>query len=172
MNSKVIALGGIVLVIILGFVLMSNNSTPDTVANKVDIGKDLVEAGVDTTMDEDESIMDETTTEDGMESMVAGSYEAYSEEKLTQVEGTDVVLFFHASWCPSCRSADKNLETSKGDIPADLVILKLDYDANTELRKKYGLTTQHSFVQVDAEGNLVKKWIGSNSIEDIEAQRI
>lgn len=81
----------------------------------------------------------------------------------------DTVLFFHASWCPSCSAADKGI--SAGVIPENLSILKVDYDSSTDLRKKYGVVAQHTFVQVDADGNEIKKWVGGTSVEDI-AQRI
>ena len=31
---------------------------------------------------------------------------------------------------------------------------------NIELKKKYEVTYQHTFVQVDAQGNMIKKWSG------------
>lgn len=100
----------------------------------------------------------------------AGTYEAYAPEKLALAETGDVVLFFHASWCPSCRSLNTAIEESAAAIPAGLSILKVDYDTATELKKKYGVTTQHTLVQVDAQGMLVKKWSGSPSLESLVAQ--
>jgi len=77
------------------------------------------------------------------------------------------VLFFHASWCPSCRAADSSISASGVD---EILLLKTDYDSNTDLRRKYWVTTQHTFVQVDAQGELITKWTGSNSVEDIIAK--
>ena len=76
------------------------------------------------------------------------------------------VLFFHASWCPICRTADSNISSS--DIPSWLTVLKVDYDKNTDLRKKYKVSYQHTFVQVDADWNLVNKWAWWITIEDIK----
>ena len=100
---------------------------------------------------EDKMIKDETT-----------GYVVYDESLLGANE--TVVLFFNASWCPSCRAADANLTASGVD---DILVLDTDYDSNTDLRQKYGVTTQHTFVQLDADGELITKWAGSNSIEDI-----
>ena len=72
-------------------------------------------------------------------------------------ENEDTVLFFHASWCPSCRSAESNIKETGVD---DFLLLKVDFDSSADLRKKYGVTTQHTFVQVDANGELIKKWSG------------
>jgi thioredoxin-related protein len=38
--------------------------------------------------------------------------------------------------------------------------------AEKELAKKYGVTYQHTFVQIDAEGNEVTKWNGGK-IEEL-----
>ncbi|MBU1293063.1 thioredoxin family protein [Patescibacteria group bacterium] len=124
----------------------------------------------------DVSVKDETSqtgekdmsTEEGMEKgedmMKTGLYEAYAPEKLARAKEGDVVLFFHATWCPSCRGLNADIENNLEAIPANVSILKLDYDTETELKKKYGVTTQHTLVQVDAEGNLIKKWSGSPTL--------
>jgi thiol-disulfide isomerase/thioredoxin len=96
--------------------------------------------------------------------MQKGSYEAYAPEKIARAETGDVVLFFHASWCPSCRGLNADIEKHLETIPAQLSILKVDYDTETELKKKYGVTYQHTLVQVDKDGNLIKKWSGSPAL--------
>ena len=94
-----------------------------------------------------------------------GSYEAYSPEKISRAEMGDVVLFFHASWCPACRGLNSNIESNLGSIPEGVSILKTNYDEETALKKKYGVTYQHTLVQVDKDGNLIKKWSGSPSLD-------
>ena len=79
----------------------------------------------------------------------------------------DSVLFFHAKWCPSCVAADRNFKwESSLSINSD--IIKVDYDSNAELKKKYGVTSQHTFVRVDANGNLVKKITGGSRSSDLQ----
>ena len=113
----------------------------------------------DETMMKDDAMMEKT--EDTM--MAKGSYAAYSSDMLGKTENT--VVFFHANWCPSCRAADAGI--SAGIVPENLTILKADYDAETELKKKYGVTTQHTFVLVDAQGEMIKKWVGGTSVDDV-----
>ena len=96
----------------------------------------------------------------------SGSYEDYSAEKVANAEGR-VVLFFHAGWCPTCRGQEKNILDSKADIPSDLTILKVNYDKETELKSKYGVRLQHSFVQVDSQGNALTKWAGGTDLDDV-----
>jgi thiol:disulfide interchange protein len=82
----------------------------------------------------------------------------------------DVVLFFAADWCPTCQTTKKNLEADPAAIPAGLAIVRVDYDDSDELKQKYGVTTQHTFVQVDADGNEVAKWTGSLTADEIAKQ--
>ena len=100
----------------------------------------------------------------------AGSYEAYAVNKLANAATGDVVLFFKASWCPSCKAVDSDIRANLKNIPSDLTILELDYDKTAELKKKYGVTSQHTFVQVDAQGNLIKKWLGSPTLVAVVAE--
>ena len=90
----------------------------------------------------------------------AGVYAAYSADKLALAKDNKVVLFFAASWCPTCRALDAEILSS--GIKPGVVILKIDFDNSKELRAKYGVTTQHTLVQVDASGNKINKWSGGN----------
>lgn len=98
---------------------------------------------------------------------VLGSYEVYAPEKVSTAGDKDVVLFFKASWCPSCRALDASIKANSAQIPANVMILEVDYDRATALRQKYGVTSQHTLVQVDASGNQVAKWTGSQNVADI-----
>jgi thioredoxin 1 len=99
--------------------------------------------------------------------MKAGTYESYSEEKLMLAETGDVILSFHASWCPSCRALDADIMKRMDAIPEGVHILKVDYDTATELKKKYGVTVQNTLVQVDATGTLIAKWSGSTELKSL-----
>lgn len=150
-----IIIGIIVLVIIVGGVFASMKSNDDAM-----IAKEQMEQKVMS----DKKMAEENVT------MKAGSYEAYALEKLARAETGDVILFFHASWCPSCRSLNSDIENNMSTIPEGVSILKVDYDKETELKKKYGVTYQHTLVQVDKDGNLIKKWSGSPKFSNLLSQ--
>ncbi len=99
--------------------------------------------------------------------MSKGSYEVYDASKLAMAEKGKVVLFFKASWCPSCRTLDADIKASLGDIPAGVTILEVDYDKYGDLKQKYGVTMQHTLVQVDKNGNQIAKWSGGATLEDV-----
>lgn len=93
-----------------------------------------------------------------------GVYKDYSIQTLIaeQKAGQKIVLFFHATWCPECRKADTEFKTKTTDIPKGVTVLKTDYDTEKELKTKYGVTYQHTFVQIDNQGNQITKWSGEN----------
>ena len=95
-----------------------------------------------------------------------GSFRGYSASAVSAAEG-DVVIGFFASWCPSCRALESDIDNSASDIPSDLTILKADYDSESALKKKYGVTSQHTLVQVDASGNKIALWRGGNTLESV-----
>lgn len=100
----------------------------------------------------------------------AGSYEAYSADKVARAASGDVILFFRADWCPTCKAADANIKANLKAIPENTTILDVNYDNSADLKKKYGVTYQHTFVQVDAQGNMIKKWSGSSTLAELLAQ--
>jgi thiol-disulfide isomerase/thioredoxin len=86
----------------------------------------------------------------------AGSYVDYSDDAITRAEGR-VLLFFHAPWCPQCRSVESDI-LAEG-VPAGVTIIKVDYDSRQDLRQRYGVTLQTTFVEVDADGTELQKHV-------------
>ena len=78
-----------------------------------------------------------------------------------------VVLFFAAAWCPSCRSLDKAIQADLGSIDMDTLIVRVDYDDSTELKKKYGVVTQHTTVVLNSDGTLASKKIGARTVAEV-----
>ena len=85
-----------------------------------------------------------------------GTYTAYSEAALSEAQGQKV-LFFHASWCPQCRSIESGIEAQ--GVPEGYTILKVDYDTNQDLRDQYGVTLQTTFVKLDENNNELSKFV-------------
>lgn len=112
----------------------------------------------------DKTAMADTTA------MAHGAYISYADyqAKMTMYQGSKVVLFFHASWCPDCRATDTAL--TGAPVPDGLTVVKVDYDTALDLKQKYGITQQHTFVQIDGAGMSVKKWTGTKDGAAIKAQ--
>lgn len=81
------------------------------------------------------------------------------------------VLFFYANWCSTCRPADTIFSQQAAQIPEDTVLFRVNYNdsdtdqAEKDLAQKYGVTYQHTFVQIDAQGNRVALWNGGQMAE-------
>ncbi len=100
------------------------------------------------------------------QSSIVGTYEEYASNKILEKgESGRVLLFFYASWCPSCRALDKDINNNLSNIPEGLTILKTNYDKENELKAKYKVTYQHTLVEVDKNGNMLKKWTGGDFAE-------
>ncbi len=102
-----------------------------------------------------------TSLAGGSSATAGGSYVTRAEYEADPAaySGTKVVYFFHASWCPSCRATEKAIDAH--GVPAGLTVVKVDYDTETDLRRTYGVTQQHTFVQVDGAGKELATWTGS-----------
>jgi len=97
-----------------------------------------------------------------------GQYVEYSQTAYASAQGQKRVLFFHAGWCPTCIAANNAFNRSLDQIPSGVVLLKTDYDSESALKSRYGITYQHTFVQVDDDGNELAKWNGGDIDELID----
>jgi len=162
MNKNIGIIIGIILVITGGVYFFTKNTSNEAIMADKNTEK--------TSMMKDEVVNDTGMMDKGDTMMKVGSYEAYAPEKLARAETGDVVLFFHASWCPTCRGLSADIDKNIEAIPSEVSILKVDYDTETELKKKYGVTYQHTLVQVDMDGNMIKKWSGSPTLNSLVSQ--
>lgn len=176
MSKNIGILAGVIVIASIAFITLSDKPSDEVTLESTgseDVTTMSDEASMET-MDASEMMEEEsgapatadTTAEPAVMPMASGSFETYSAEKVATAAG-DVVIFFHATWCPSCRALVSNIEENIATIPAGTTILKADYDTETELKKKYGVTTQHTLVQVDSNGNLIKKWSGGSKLENL-----
>jgi thiol-disulfide isomerase/thioredoxin len=96
----------------------------------------------------------------------AGSgYQMYDSAKLSDEKSN--ILFFKANWCGSCTGLHEDLEENVTSIPHDVQILQVQYEQDYAARNYYNVRVQHTLVQVDGEGNEIKKWQGSSSLEEL-----
>ncbi len=159
MAKKYIVIAALALVVLGGGALALSNQSPDpkTTSNTPSAGQN-------------QPTQKDQTAKDSGAVAAKGSFGDYDQAKLANAENGDVVLFFSAVWCPTCRQANKNFNAASA--PDGLTVLKLDYDKSTEIKQKYGVTMQHTFVQVDKDGKLLKKWHGSDTYDELKAQAI
>lgn len=142
-----------------------NETMKNDVGGKIDEEEKatMKKDGVGKADDKMEMEADEVAKKDDSTMMQkSGTYTAYSASALATAQTGKTVLFFHAGWCPTCRAADADITAGAATIPAGVTILRTDYDKEVALKQKYGVTTQHTFVEVDKNGAMVQKWSGGN----------
>lgn len=111
-----------------------------------------------------------TMVEDG-KTVRDSRYVEYSKLNLENAKNNRRVLFFYANWCPTCRPADANFSQNDDQIPSDVFLVRVNYkdteteEAEKDLAAKYGVTYQHTFVQIDENGAEITKWNGGQITE-------
>ncbi len=172
---KYASIGIVVLVILAigGFYLYFQNQTASDSMMKQD--EVMMEQSGDS-MEKTDSMMDKASgTDSGAmmgdkasadNMMSGGGYQPFSQSAFDSAKGDKRVLFFFANWCPTCKPIDAELSANAAKIPEGIEIFRVNYNdtdtdaADKELAAKYGITYQHTFVQVDASGGEIAKWNG------------
>ncbi len=94
-----------------------------------------------------------------------GQYIQYQSWIIQTLTWSRILLFFHADWCSTCKSFDEQIRTTQ--LPWDLIILQVDYDTADDLKKQYSILSQSTFIQIDPQGNMYKRWLGKSQLKDI-----
>jgi len=159
----------IAVVVIVGFgayTLSQNLFTSDSMMKKdvtVMLKEETSMQPTDATMKKDNNVQEDKKM---MDEKTAARYVQYEKVTFNSMLSERRVLFFYASWCPTCRPADENFKKNEGIIPEDVTLIRVNYnDPETDqeekdLARKYGVTYQHTFVQIDSSENVVTKWNG------------
>jgi thiol-disulfide isomerase/thioredoxin len=69
------------------------------------------------------------------------------------------VLFFAADWCPYCQ-ADLTDINANGSRLGKVNVVVVDFDKSADLRSKYGVTAQDTYVQIGGMGEKLAAWNG------------
>lgn len=116
-------------------------------------------------------VQDEVVKTDDAMMEKSGRYLPYTPTILAESSSTRRVLFFYASWCPTCIPANADFEKNVSMLPDDLTVIHVNYnDPDTDKEEKalatqYGITYQHTFVQIDTDGKEITKWNGGATKE-------
>ena len=192
-QTKVIVLIVVVIAIFIGYALSQDSdnepltgSAPMNSAEEADMtesdeasNEQMVEeassadSSDDTMMDDDAGMLDVEVEADGEASAAAdtsGEYLAYDPAAIANSDADTIILSFSATWCPSCRALDTNINENLSAIPAGVEIYKVDYDSNVALRQQYGVTTQHTMVEITPDGTELQQWSGGNTLDSLLAR--
>ncbi len=92
------------------------------------------------------------------------NYIDYSSSNLESAKrnGRPVLFFAATVWCQTCQALEKEIKERGNILPSDVTILKVDYDHDKAMNAKFGVTSQHTLIVLDKNGNEKKRWIGGN----------
>lgn len=166
MNKNYLIIGCVVLGIVIlagsGFFLLNQS--------KSDNNSFLTET---TNIDADQTKQEDNTSDEDM-TKEGSRYLIYDNNALDETANSKRVLFFYANWCPTCRPIDAELRQNSDQIPTDVSVIRVNFndpetdEKEKELASTYGVTYQHTFVQIDENGNEVTKWSGGGLDEILE----
>jgi thiol-disulfide isomerase/thioredoxin len=167
-NKNFLIIGAVAVGILIlagaGFLFL-NQSTDDNLENQ--------------TTATDEEIFENNTAQEATieeEAMTTGSgrYIEFTQGTLEEYSNTNRVLFFYANWCPTCRPIDTELNENESQIPEGMSIVRVNFndpdtdDSEKDLARTYNVVNQHTFVQIDENGEEITKWNGGGLEEIIE----
>jgi thiol-disulfide isomerase/thioredoxin len=168
MKKKLIIVSIIAILGVLIWIIIQNQSSETANKDTDQSGKSDISNIAKDKVQENTSPIIAQNSDNTNDNTNPGMYATYDSSLLAKADNGDVVLFFRASWCPTCRALDTDIKANQ--IPDGLTILDINYDDSTELRKKYGVTVQHTLVKVNSKGELIKKWSGGNTLDTILKQ--
>lgn len=109
-------------------------------------------------------------TEQNLNTENDSNYIDYSASSLENSVGKRVVLFFTAEWCISCRELDVDIRNNLEKIPADLLILKVNYDSSSDLKSTYNIDKPNTLILLGSEQSELKRWADSMTLDKITRQ--
>lgn len=121
--------------------------------------------------EEEMAVKSEKMDKTDIENVESSRYTVYT--NATDLEHLEAkrVLFFYASWCPTCRPADADFKANLDKIPSDFTVVRVNYNdpetdqSEKDLAKKYAVTYQHTYVQINSNGKEIRKWNGGGLTE-------
>lgn len=85
---------------------------------------------------------------------------------LAQAADKPVALHFHADWCPTCRAQGKSLSTLSTERDLDITVLTVDYDKESDLKKRFRVNSQSTVVVLKGEQERGRV-IGESSVDGL-----
>lgn len=79
--------------------------------------------------------------------------------------GQKSLLFFYAPWCPYCQDDDVILTRMYQAGTPNISTYKVDFDTAFDLRDKYGVVSQHTFVLIDGNGKTIDSYYNPSTAD-------
>lgn len=118
-----------------------------------------------------------TPTYNPTQDQTSQNYTDYSKAAFDQArsEGKIILVYFYANWCPTCRAqqpANDQAFAQLADNPQVAVFVSNFNDSeetgeDKALQKEFDIPYQHTFLVINAEGEVTYKYTGQLAAEEI-----
>lgn len=155
MKILTFTIGAIILILGVGYLVTNTGSESPELVVEQSTDEPVSEIKIEALETEEKTISEQSLDKPAQadsDITTPGLYTTYNADTIAQSEAEHILLFFHATWCPSCKALDADIVANADSIPAGVEIYKVDYDTSTALKRQYGVTTQHSIIEITASG--------------------
>lgn len=159
MSKPLLAGVGIITIVGIAVFALSANKTPSKpVTSESAVEKDTSQAGI-------------------TDAKLATNYYAFTKEEYDKlrVEGKPLLLYFYANWCPTCAIQEPAMITVMNNAASNgITALRVNYSdsdtdqAEKDLAKEFNITYQHTFVGLNANGDVVFTVNGQQTETDLK----
>ncbi len=154
-----IAIIVLIALVVVGYFFINDNNNDESLSTNSQSSTASVAESETTSPSSPENLESAENNKAQGEYITVAEYESNSEKYTNSKK----VYFFHASWCPICKSIEKDFKSDLSQIPENTVIIEADFDKETQLRKDFGVTTQYTFVQFNDNGSQIAKWSATST---------
>ncbi len=85
------------------------------------------------------------------------------------IDKKPVIMHFQSPWQVRSRDSEKKLLESFDQLTGNILWLRVDYEIDTELKNRYGMSTPDVFIVLNAAGHVVKTQFGYRTAQEGQA---
>lgn len=170
MKQTSIIIGTIGLILGVGYLVTSSNMVSEPLTTTSITPSTNISSAEAPIVESEQTTVTDTpilTSEAALSSKTPGLYTTYTADTIANSTADHILLFFKANWCPSCRALDADILAHMADIPAGVEIYTVDYDTATALKRQYGITRQHSIIEIRADGTATSDITHGLTLNDV-----
>ena len=119
----------------------------------------------DSTMKQEDKMMqneEDSMMKDSEQSSAVPYYIAFSNGEFNRAASARkaTLMYFYAPWCPICQAEEPKVKSWVEGSGLNVAGFRVDYDHETQLKQKLGVTSQHTTIIFDTQGKESARYVG------------